>query len=93
MRLHDDDAVKLLSLIYDSMSPGRKALTGTVYALRLTFSRLCSRLDIYGISASGGGTYFDEAALTKKKHSSELDCWLLHHIMKNFVELQMCIHI
>ena len=87
-----DFAFHLLSDVYSSMSPGRKSTSGTLFALRLAFSRFCSRLDIYGISSGGGGTYFEPEALTKMKHGTELDSWLLHYLMLNYSkELNMCI--
>ena len=89
----NDHAGHLLRALYASMSPRKKPTTGTLYALRLAFSRLCNRLDIYGISSGGGGTYFEPNALTKKKHGTELDSWLLHFLMKNYEsELKTCIY-
>lgn len=89
-----DYAEHLLRELYTSMSPRKKPTTGTLYALRLAFSRLCNRLDIYGISSGGGGTYFEPNALTKRKHGTELDSWLLHFLMKNYEhELKTCIYV
>lgn len=89
----NDYASSLLNQIYASMSPTKKSTTGTLYAIRLAFSRLCNRLDIYGISSGGGGTYFAPEAITKLKHGTELDSWLLHYLMKNYdTELKMCIY-
>jgi len=89
----NDFSQSLLIQLYKSMSPKKKSTTGTRYAIRLAFSRLCDRLDIYGISSSGGGTYFEPEALTKSKHGTELDSWLLHHLMKNYEEeLRTCIY-
>jgi len=90
----NDFAYSLLSQLYSSMSPMKSPTTGTLYAIRLAFSRLCSRLDIYGISSGGGGTYFEPEAITKPKHGTELDSWLLHYLMKNYEEeLQTCIYV
>jgi len=89
----NDVAFSLLNQIYSSMSPRKVPTTGTLYAIRLAFSRLCNRLDIYGISSGGGGTYFEPEAITKQKHGTELDSWLLHHLMKNYEEeLKTCIY-
>ena len=93
-RGENDFAYLLLNQLYKNMAPHKKPTTGTLSAIRLAFSRLCSRLDIYGISSSGGGTYFEPEAITKAKHGTELDSWLLHHLMKNYEEeLQTCIYI
>jgi len=90
----NDIAHLLLNQLYKNMAPRKKPTTGALYAIRLAFSRLCSRLDIYGISSGGGGTYFEPEAITKPKHGSELDSWLLHYLMKNYeIELQTCIYI
>lgn len=89
----NDFASSLLKQLYASMSPNKKATSGTLYAIRLAFSRLCDRLDIYGISSGGGGTYFEPEAITKAKHGTELDSWLLHYLMKNYEEeLRICIY-
>lgn len=89
----NDFAHFLLGELYKSMAPNKRPTTGTLYALRLAFSRLCARLDIYGISSGGGGTYFEPEAITKPKHGTELDSWLLHHLMKNYEEeLRLCIY-
>ena len=89
----NDFAHLLLSQLYKNMAPNKKPTTGTLYAIRLAFSRLCGRLDIYGISSGGGGTYFEPEAITKSKHGTELDSWLLHYLMKNFEEeLRTCIY-
>ena len=90
----NDFAYSLLTQLYKSMSPNKRPTTGTLYALRLAFSRLCSRLDIYGISSGGGGIYFEPEAITKPKHGKELGSWLLHYLMKNYEEeLRTCIYI
>jgi hypothetical protein len=88
-----DLAFTLLGLLYRRMAPLKKPTTGTVYALRLAFSQLCSRLDVYGVSHDGGGTYYERRAITKPKHGSELDSWMLHHIMQNYQsKLNFCIY-
>ena len=90
----NDFSQSLLIQLYKSMLPNKRSTTGTQYAIRLAFSRLCARLDIYGISSGGGGTYFEPEALTKSKHGTELDSWLLHYLMKNYdEELRTCIYI
>ena len=89
----NDFAYLLLGQLYKNMAPNKKPTTGTLYAIRIALSRLCGRLDIYGISSGGGGTYFEPEAITKTKHGTELDSWLLHHFMKNYQEdLRMCIY-
>lgn len=93
VRGKNDFALSLLDQLYENMAPGKKPTSGTIYALRLAFSRLCGRLDIYGISSGGGGTYFEPEAVTKAKHGTELDSWLLHYLMKNYdEELHTCIY-
>lgn len=93
VRGRNDVAFSLLKQLYKNMAPNKMPTSGTSYALRLAFSRLCGRLDIYGISSGGGGTYFEPEAVTKVKHGTELDSWLLHYLMKNHErELQMCIY-
>jgi hypothetical protein len=89
-----DSGLQLLYGVYARMSPKRKPLTGTAYALRLALSGLCNRLDVYGMSADGGGTYFERTALTKEKHSTELDSWILHHLMEtSYEDLRMCVYL
>ena len=92
-RGQNDYAFSLLNQLYKNMAPFKVPTTGTLYAIRLAFSRLCGRVDIYGISSGGGGTYFEPEAVTKKKHGTELDSWLLHYLMKNYEEeLRTCIY-
>ncbi|XRB17693.1 glycosyltransferase family 29 protein [Pseudoscourfieldia marina] len=80
--------------VYDKIStPGRKKTSGIFYAILLMTSQVCARLDFYGFSSNGGGTYYAPAERTKDKHNVELENWLLHHFMKNYEDaFRTCVY-
>jgi hypothetical protein len=56
--------------------------TGFLHVLRIIFSGLCSKVNIFGLSAECGGYYHDQNVQMKLHHSCELESWSLHYLMK-----------
>lgn len=61
----------------------RGASTGFIHSLRIIFSRLCSKVHIFGMSSECGGYYHNQAKRMKLHHSCELESWSFHYLMRN----------
>jgi len=56
--------------------------TGFLHVLRIIFSGLCSKVNVFGMSSECGGYYHDQKTKMKLHHSCELESWSLHYLMK-----------
>ena len=99
---------QLYSRMVDPMVKPRGATSGIIQALGVVLSGMCTRLDIFGMSPYNGGHYFCNQGKThsftsfytttscgklKYTHSPGIENWLLHYIMKNFPELNICVYL
>ena len=73
----------------------RARSTGYEEILKLLFSDLCSRVDVFGMTANCGGYYHSREHVMSIHHSCELESWSLHHIMRYYggVRSRFCIWI
>ena len=62
----------------------RARSTGYEEVLKLLFSGLCSRIDVFGLTANCGGYYHEREHVMSVHHSCELESWSLHHIMRYY---------
>lgn len=70
----------------------RVSSTGFQDAIDLIFSRFCKRVDLYGFSSNCGGGYHNVNHLMQTLHNCELESWVLHHIMKQYTDLGVCVY-
>ena len=66
----------------------RARSTGYEEILKLLFSGLCARIDVFGMTANCGGYYHRREHVMSVHHSCELEAWSLHYIMRNLRGLQ-----
>lgn len=73
----------------------RARTTGYEEILKLLFSDLCSRVDVFGMTANCGGYYHSREHVMSIHHSCELESWSLHHIMRHYggVRSRFCVWI
>ena len=88
----------LASYIYQSMTApigkkGRAPTSGFAESLRLIFSGYCQRVDLYGFSKDGGGEYYNRGNIMKLHHSSEVESWLFHYLMRYHTDLGVCVYL
>mmetsp|Transcript_42133 Transcript_42133/g.134717 ORF Transcript_42133/g.134717 Transcript_42133/m.134717 type:complete len:201 (+) Transcript_42133:107-709(+) len=56
----------------------RHSTTGLDHVLRVVVSGYCTRVDVYGLGADGGGVYWNKPEVMAKIHSPALESWVLH---------------
>ena len=94
VRGKNDFALSLLDQLYENMAPGKETYIRYNICVALSiFKIMLADLTFMAFHQVEVGTYFEPEAVTKAKHGTELDSWLLHYLMKNYdEELHTCIY-
>ena len=92
-KLYEMFAVKDWNKGHKGKRKSRSASTGFKDAIFLIFSKFCQRVDLYGFSSNCGGAYFNPRHLMQSLHNCELESWFLHHLMREYTDLNVCVHL